>query len=275
MQINAFGSTKYSQRLVLWQAWGLVFLALILTACDRAPVYSGLYVTGFDYTHRQIGNIVVEDEFGNRFGTGSPGGEGSLSCCQVVKGSHVKVTWSYSHKSVQEYADGKPEETKEARVQMPPISDIPKGKGTMRILEIHIFPDEHVELVITEEMFGRNRFPNFEVGQKLMLDEDFKQWIALYKEHTRSFFPVLDFVLGSAYKKYRMTDQRDLEVYAMMAFKVSPTFDQHPLVVPLIDQAKDQPGKFADLIGQLSDAQLREIRSANPAQPPNPKEDLK
>lgn len=181
----------------------------------------------------------MEDEYGNKFSTGNPGGEGSLSCCEVLKGHRVKVTWSYSHMTVQDYVEGKPEQIKEAWVEMPPISDLPTGSKKMRIFEVHVFPDEHVELALTEEIFGRVRFPQYEAVRQLLQDSEIDGWRQNFENNKQSFHRVLYGIAGVAYRKYSITNIDDLEQYIKMALRVSPTFDTHPIISPLLHGAKE------------------------------------
>lgn len=257
-----------------WIAWSVVGLAPLLIGCDKpvlvsTPVYSNLQVGGFDYTHRVITNINIEDEDGETFSTGRPGGEGSLSCCVSIKGRKIKVTWFYSHFKQEYYKNNKPEVYREEYIEMP------EAGNEKKYLYIHIFPDERVELELTENIMPPNRFENIEAYNLIIQDQRIKrldEYISSLGDFY-SFGRISDKIAGEAYKKYKFTDKNDLAAYITLNLTVSPTFDTHPLVKPLLDESLGKRGHFAERVKKLAPSDLKAVRARDPATKPKPMEE--
>ena len=73
-------------------------LLVVLAGCDRLssePTYSGLSLEAFNYTPYNLDRFVIKDKYGNKGSGGGDlppdSGEGSLSCCHVLKGTEFEV----------------------------------------------------------------------------------------------------------------------------------------------------------------------------------------
>jgi hypothetical protein len=73
---------------------------LLAAGCDvfsSEPTYGGLSIEGFNYTLYNLSRFVVYDKYGNTASGGGdlmPGsGQGSLSCCYMLKGADFTVKW--------------------------------------------------------------------------------------------------------------------------------------------------------------------------------------
>lgn len=116
-----------------------------------------LVLTGYNYTDRDIDQFYVDGQGGGNISESGPGDAGSGSVCCIsfrsgAKARVVKVRWQADACIFTNYTDDegqKHERThsyfKEVDVQVDPIiPDFP------RYLEIHFYPDGHLEAAITE-----------------------------------------------------------------------------------------------------------------------------
>ena len=74
------------------------------------------------------------------------GGGGCVSGATIEVGD-VTVKWKYSNKTREDLARGEPLETHEVTVPMPEAES-----NHSRYFQVHIFPDNHVELKLTDHM---------------------------------------------------------------------------------------------------------------------------
>ncbi len=136
-----------------WRRSGLA-VALSLSACGKSePVYSGISVTGRNYLPCNMSGFAISDTFGNTASGGGddpPGaGGGSVKCCCKLKGTEFVVKWNY-YDVDQWHKGNKQMFHAETKVSMPQ-SQVPDDAGA-RILEVHFFPDRHVEFQFPGEM---------------------------------------------------------------------------------------------------------------------------
>lgn len=249
---------------------GLVSLCLVLlvslAGCDAIssePTYGGLSVEGFNYTPYNLSRFVVTDKYGNRASGGGdlpPGsGEGRLSCCYSLKGTEFTVDWRVydADEAIKDlYAPIKYIE-KKTEVHLPPTK-VEGGAGT-RILGLHFYPDDHIEFEFRTDLRG-SRIDFSEVDYRLMqkhkdlmnpqgkLDE-----FAVFRRTAR--------VAAEGWKKYRLTDNDDLEQYVYYTLFVNKDFDQHPVVQQIINSTKGKPGEFGRELEALSEETRREIKA--------------
>ncbi|EJN07159.1 hypothetical protein PMI40_01980 [Herbaspirillum sp. YR522] len=72
-------------------------------------------------------------------------------------------------------------------------------------------------------------------------------------------------IAGEGWKKYRLTDNDDLEQYVYFTLLVNPDFDQHPDVKKIIADTHGKPGAFAVDMQNLSPSAMAELQAGNPA----------
>ena len=150
--------TPHGLRPAFWALW----LALLLTAVlglrtcwadnNKAREVS---VTGYNYTQRPIYTFTVNGGSGSNIFIN--GGGGSFSCCTLVTvGQLAEVDWMYSYTEKQ-YEAGLREESFKTTVTVPPP---PPEHPQARYLEVHFYPDGHVELALVK-FPGPRRLPDW------------------------------------------------------------------------------------------------------------------
>lgn len=128
------------------------FLALIvfvvMSACSDNEVRS-VTLIGYNYTERPIGWFSVDDAGGSNVFAREKSGGGKMTCCWDIEiGKEVRVRWVYTYTKKQ-YMSGAREEEFETSVRIPSPSS-----ENSEYLEVHFYPDNHVELALTD-------FPSF------------------------------------------------------------------------------------------------------------------
>lgn len=236
-------------------------MLLSVSACGKSePTYSGISVEGFNYLPYNLSRFTVSDAFGNSArggGDDMPGsGEGSLSCCYSLKGTEFVVKWDY-YDADQWQAGNKQLLHAEAKVSMSP-SQTPKSPGD-RILEVHFYPDRHVELAFPGALLGSTRIAASDVT-RWMFDRYHKQLDLRYPERDDQQFRRIAREVAIAWLKYQLTDTNDLEQYAYYGLLVNERFDAHPEVQKILQSNRAQPGKFAQSMSGLSTKVVSELK---------------
>lgn len=243
---------------------GMCLLATALSACGKQePVYSGISVMGRNYLPYNLSGFTVTDAFGNKASGGGddpPGaGGGSVTCCYLLKGSEFTVEWKY-YDADRWTMDDAHEQRVETKAVMP-SSALPERVGS-RILEVHFYPDRHVELQFPGELLDDSRIPIVDVSRwmatryQAQLDRKFADTDG--QSHRR-----IARAVAAAWLKYRLTDRRDLEQYAYFALLVSSRFDSHPTVQRILQTAAGQPGTFAQSMQALPKSVLSVLASGS------------
>jgi len=235
-------------------------LLLSTGACGKSePVYSGISVQGFNYLPYNLEDFTVTDAYGDKAGGGGdnpPGaGEGSFTCCYKLKGTEFTVKWSYYDADQWTMEDSHIQHA-EAKVTMP--SPVPDKIGT-RILNVHFYPDHHVEMAFPGKMLGDTRMPIVEVSKwmdryQAQLDKRYDDnWAELHRRISRSF--------ASAWLKYRLTDQADFEQFVYFDLLVNDHFDAHPEVQRILRATRSKPSQFSQAMQALPSQVLAELKS--------------
>ncbi|WP_430732631.1 DUF3304 domain-containing protein [Burkholderia ambifaria] len=251
---------------VAWRrsALGVFLLAAVLSACGKSePVYSGISVMGRNYLPYNMNGFTITDAYGNRASGGGddpPGaGGGSVTCCYKLKGSEFTVKWKY-YDADRWTMDDAHERQVETKVVMPP-STVPERVGT-RILEVHFYPDRHVEFQFPGELLDDARIPIVDVSRwmatryRAQLDKKFADTDG--QSHRR-----IAHAVAAAWLKYRLTDRRDLEQYAYFDLLVNSRFDSHPAVQRILQTVAGQPGTFAKSMQALPNNVLSALASGS------------
>ena len=122
-----------------------------------------LTIMGFNYTDRNINDFTVDGTSGGNLFVSSAGGGGGVSvCCSsyttATPAPEIKVHWQSDaclyniwHEKGREYSDIR-SSYRTQLVKVESVSTNPK------YLEIHIFPDGHVEAAITDSISPQGWF---------------------------------------------------------------------------------------------------------------------
>jgi hypothetical protein len=225
-------------------------LALGVASCGKSePVYSGISLMGQNYLPYNLSRFTIIDAYGNKAGAGGDsmpgGGAGSLSCCYRLKGTEFTVKWDYYdadqwHKGDEQMFHA------EAKVTMPPSTD-PSGRN---ILDVHFFPDRHIEFQFPGRLSDPSRVPVADVIGWLFLNYP-EQLDQRYDERDDQQSRRIARLIASAWLKYGLTDVEDMKRYAYFALLVNRRFDAHPEVQTLLQSTKATPGAFAKAIDAL------------------------
>ena len=120
----------------------LAAVALLLGACNSQDTRSFTLV-GYNYTERPIYTFSVNGGGGSNIFVG--GGGAKMSCCtDITVGQPVEIKWVYSATEKQ-YLAGLRKENYSTTVIVPPPT-VPEAE----YLEVHFYPDHHVELALVK-----------------------------------------------------------------------------------------------------------------------------
>ena len=123
---------------------------LLLGACSSQDTRS-VTLVGYNYTERPIYTFSVNGVGGSNIFVG--GGGASFSCCtEITVGQPVEIKWVYSATEKQ-YLAGLRKENYSTTVIVPPPT-VPEAE----YLEVHFYPDHHVELALVK-FPGDRRIP--------------------------------------------------------------------------------------------------------------------
>ncbi|WP_322088025.1 DUF3304 domain-containing protein [Burkholderia sp. BCC1999] len=243
-------------------AVGLLAVASSLSACGKSePVYGGISVIAHNYLPYNLDGFTITDAYGNKAGGGNslPGGGGGVTCCYKLQGTEFTVKWNYV--DVDQWHKGN-EETlhAEARAVMS-SAQVPEKIGD-RILEVHFYPDRHVELQFPGALADASRIPMVDVS-RWMSSRYQDQLNKRYDEREDQQFRRIVRVVATAWLKYRLTDLDDLEQYAYYALLVNNRFDAHPEVQRVLQAADGKPGTFAKSMQSLPKSVQSALASDN------------
>ena len=125
---------------------------LLLGACNSEDTRS-VTVIGYNYTERPIYTFSVNGGGGsNLFAKQKHGGGGRSCCIDITVGQPVEIKWLYDTTEKQ-YLAGLREENRSTTVIVPPPT-VPEAE----YLEVHFYPDHHVELALVK-FPGDRRIP--------------------------------------------------------------------------------------------------------------------
>ncbi|WP_034185457.1 MULTISPECIES: DUF3304 domain-containing protein [Burkholderia] len=240
-------------------AVSLLFVSM--AACSKSdPTYASISTEALNYLPYNLVRFTITDQFGNKARGGGdlePGaGEGSIACCYLLKGTDFKVQWTYYDADDWRPGEQVKKQQAEAAVSLP-LTKAPDSIGS-RILEVHFYPDRHVELAFPGEMLGSTRLPIVEVSRDLTKRYG-KRLDKKYEDNDAQSHRRISRAVAEAWLKYRFTDRSDLEQYAYYALLVNPRFDAHPEVQKLIQSSKGKPGAFAKAAATLPPTVARDL----------------
>ena len=125
---------------------------LLLGACNSQDTRS-VTVIGYNYTERPIYTFSVNGVGASNLFAKQKYGGGKDSCCiDITVGQPVEIKWLYDTTEKQ-YLAGLREEKRSTTVIVPPPT-VPEAE----YLEVHFYPDHHVELALVK-FPGDRRIP--------------------------------------------------------------------------------------------------------------------
>ena len=139
--------------------WTPLVVLLILAALAywtleiRKPSSYPVCLMGYNYTTRGISEYRVNGQWGANIPPKEPenpyGGGGGCTSGATMGGETVTVKWSFPLQTREQLNKGieVPPETHEVTVPMPKAES-----NHSRYFQVHIFPDNHVELKLTDHM---------------------------------------------------------------------------------------------------------------------------
>lgn len=253
--------TRRSNRSLRGLAIGTMIPFALSTCGKSEPSYESISTVGRNYLPYNLAGFTITDQFGHSASGGGdlePGaGGGKLSCCYALKGTQFKVEWQY-YDVDQWHRGDKRKFDAEATATLAPTKE-PDEIGD-RILEVHFYPDRHVELRFPAGITDSARLPMVDVIRALLN----KHGEALADRYENPYGETdrrIARVVAQAWLKYRLTDERDLEQYACFALLVNPAFDADPLVQSIIQTNKGTPGALAAKLDTLPPAILNALKS--------------
>ena len=240
----------------------------MLVGCNGEPSYGGLSFITYNYTPWDLDWIRITDREGNFAATGSigaGGGEGSVSCCYRLKGTDFKVEWTGvdGEEAIKHMFDGKYDEVvfkKETPVHFPP-SAIPAGDGPL-YLELHIYPDEHMEIALSRKLLGQVRIPIVDATRWLYSQH--RDVLQNYRDSSE-VRRVVAKVAKTAWIKYRIEDKQDMRQYMYLYFTVASNFDADPEIAAVLAKPERKPGDFAKAVESMSEEKIARLKATGTA----------
>lgn len=247
---------------------GVLLWLGLLAGCNGEPTYQGVSFITYNYTPWELSSVRLVDASGSAAGTSaipSGGGEGSVTCCYTLKGTEFTVKWRGGDvdEMRKHLFDGKLDDVmfnKKAKVSFP-ATDVPKGEGPV-ILELHIYPDEHMELALSRDLFGRVRVPIVDTTRWLY--ENHRDALGDYR-NIHEVGNVLGKVAKQAWTRYRIENAEDMRGYMYLYFVVASDFDTDPEITALLKDPNRKPGDFGRAVFKLSKDRLAQIKAAGTA----------
>ncbi|KNY12688.1 hypothetical protein AKG08_04480 [Achromobacter piechaudii] len=247
---------------------GVLLWLGLLAGCNGEPTYSGVSFVTYNYTPWNLEPVRLSDASGNVASSSTlipGGGAGSFSCCSTFKGTDFTVNWSGGDPVLlrKHLFDDKFDEMlfkKQTSVHFP-ATKIPGGDGTL-IMELHIYPDEHMELALSRQMAGQARIPIVETSRWLY--KKYRNELDGY-EDSYELNEVLAKVTKQAWTRYRIQDAEDMRGYMYLYFIVASDFDQNAQIAALLKDPNRKPGDFGRAVAALSDDNIAQIKAAGKA----------
>ncbi|MGV2894556.1 hypothetical protein ACNPPY_02095 [Achromobacter sp. AGC78] len=237
----------------------------LLAGCNAEPTYSGVSFIAYNYTPWNLEPVRLSDASGNVASSSTlipGGGAGRVSCCYTFRGTEFTVKWSGGDPDLlrKHLFDGKFEEVKfkkETAVHFP-ATKIPDGDGTL-ILELHIYPDEHMELALSRNLAGDARIPIVETTRWLY--RNYRNELVDY-EHSDQVNDVLSKVAKRAWMQYRIEDAGDMRGYMYLYFLVASDFDKDAEIAALLKDPNRKPGDFGRVVSALSKEKTNQMKAS-------------
>jgi len=139
--------TKYLRTILVL---AILAASALLSACSAEDKRT-VTLVGYNYTERPIFTFSVNGAGGGNIFVN--GGGASFSCCgEITVGKPTEIKWTYSS-TAKQYEAGLRKESHVTTVTVPEPS-VPEAE----YLEVHFYPDHHVELALVK-FPGKRRMP--------------------------------------------------------------------------------------------------------------------
>jgi len=244
---------------------GVLLCLGLVAGCKAEPTYQGVSVVTYNYTPWDLTSVRIADAFGGVAGSGmirSGGGEGSVSCCYTLKGTDFTVKWKGGDADLmrKHMFDGKFDEVifaKETTVHLP-SQDAPPGDGPV-ILELHIYPDDHMELALSRKLLGQVRIPIVDTVRWLYGNH--RDELVGYKS-IHELADVLPKVVKQAWTNYRIEESGDMRAYMYLYFTVASDFYKDAEIAGILKDPNRNPGDFGKAVGALPEEKLAQLKAS-------------
>ncbi|CAB3707965.1 hypothetical protein [Achromobacter piechaudii] len=251
---------------------GVVMWLGLLAGCNGEPTYSGVSFVAYNYTPWNLEPVRLSDASGNVAGSSTlvaGGGAGAIACCYKFSGTEFTVNWSGGDPDVmrKHLFDGKLDEVmfkKETPVHFP-AAKVPDGDGPL-VLELHIYPDEHMELALTRQLVGKERIPLTDTIRWLY--GKYRDDLVGY-DHIDQLGDVLAKVTKQAWMRYRIEDAEDMRAYMYLYFIVASDFDKDAEIAAILKDPNRKPGEFGRAVAALSAEKIASLKASG--KPPGEK----
>lgn len=236
----------------------------LLTGCNGEPVYSGVSLVAYNYTPWNLAPVRLIDASGRVAGSSSlepGGGGGRVACCYTFTGTEFTVKWSGGDPDMirKHMFDSKFDDVmfkKETSVHFP-ATKAPDGNGTL-ILELHIYPDEHIELALSRQLSGQSRIPISATTSWLY--KNYRDELVGY-EHDDQLNDVLSKVAKQAWMRYRIEDAADMRAYMYLYFIVASDFERDAEIAAMLKAPNRKPGDFGREVAALSKEKIAQMKA--------------
>ena len=244
---------------------GVLLWLGLLAGCNGEPVYQGVSFIAYNYTPWNLEPVRLSDKSGNVVSSSTlvpGGGEGRVSCCYTFKGTDFTVKWRGGDPELlrKHLLDDKFDDLmfkKETQVHFP-ATKVPDGDGTL-YLELHIYPDEHMELALSRNLTGQVRIPI--VATTRWLYGKYGADLTGYENATQ-LKHVLAKVTRQAWTRYRIEDPEDMRGYMYLYFVVASDFDKHAEIENLLKDPNRKPGDFGRAVFSLPGEKIAQIKAS-------------
>ncbi|WP_373980379.1 hypothetical protein LN047_23730 [Achromobacter sp. JD417] len=244
---------------------GVLLWLGLLAGCNGEPTYQGVSFIAYNYTPWNLEPVRLSDASGNVVSSSTlvpGGGEGRVSCCYTFKGTDFTVKWSGGDPELlrKHLFDNKFDDLlfrKETKVHFP-ATKAPDGDGTL-YLELHIYPDEHMELALSRNLTGQVRIPIVETTRWLY--GKYGSELTGYENATQ-LKHVLAKVTRQAWTRYRIEEAEDMRGYMYLYFVVASDFDKQAEIAKLLKDPNRKPGDFGRAVFALPSEKIAQIKAS-------------
>lgn len=244
---------------------GVLLCLGLVAGCNGEPTYQGVSLIVYNYTPWNLESVQLRDAHGGVAGSmaiRAGGGEGRVACCYAFRGTDFTVTWSGGDAVLmrKHMFDGKYADVlfqKESALHFP-ATEVPEGEGTP-ILELHIYPDDHMELALSRKLLGQVRIPIVDTVRWLYGNH--RDELVGYKS-IHELADVLPKVVKQAWTNYRIEESGDMRAYMYLYFTVASDFYKDAEIAGILKDPNRNPGDFGKAVGALPEEKLAQLKAS-------------
>jgi len=247
------------------RAMAVAMWLALAAGCNGEPVYRGVSFVTYNYTPWNLEPVQLRDAAGKvaSSSTLTPGGgEGSVSCCYTFSGTDFTVKWSGGDPELlrKHLFDDRFDDFifKQEAVVNFPVTNLPDGDAPL-YLELHIYPDEHMEIALSRNLKGQVRIPIVDTTRWLY--EKYGAELTGYDNATQ-LKHALAKVTKQAWMRYRIEDAEDMRAYMYLYFVVTSDFDKDAQISTVLKDSSRKPGDFGKAVAALSKEKLAQLKAS-------------